>query len=58
MDNSVMTGSNIPKYEDLFSTDLDKVEVIGKILLKRFHKLVIPHCIVRCLIRLVLLHDL
>ena len=33
MDNSVMIGSNILKYEDLFSTDLDKVEVIGKILL-------------------------
>ena len=44
MDNSVMIGSDIPKYEDLFSTDVDKVEVIGKILLQKFHKLVTPHC--------------
>ena len=43
MDNSVMIGSNIPKYEDLFSTDLDKVEVIGKILLQKYHHLVTPH---------------
>ena len=44
MDNSVMIGSDIPKYEDLFSTDMDKVEVIGRILLQKFHKLVTPHC--------------
>ena len=44
MDNSVMIGSDIPKYEDLFSTDVDKVEVIGRILLQKFHKLVTPHC--------------
>ena len=25
---SVMIGSNIPKYEDLFSTNMDKVEVM------------------------------
>ena len=43
-DNSLMLGSNIPKYEDLFSTDLDKVEVIGRILLKKFHNLVNHHC--------------
>ena len=43
-DNSVMIGSNVPKYEDLFSTDSDKVEVIGRILLKKFHHLVNHHC--------------
>ena len=43
MDNSVMIGSNIPKYEYLFSTDLDKVEVIEKILLQKFHHLITPH---------------
>ena len=44
MDNSVMIGSSNPKYEDLFSTDMDKVEVIRKILLQKFHKLVTLHC--------------
>ena len=39
-----MIGSNIPKYEDLFSTDLDKVQVIGRILLQKFHQLVNHHC--------------
>ena len=43
MDNSVMIGSSKPKYEDLFSTDLDKVEVIGRILLQKFHNLVTSH---------------
>ena len=43
MDNSVMIGSSNPKYEDLFSTDLDKVEVIGRILLQKFHNLVTSH---------------
>ena len=43
-DNGLMIGSNVPKYEDLFSTDLDKVEVIGRILLKKFHHLVNHHC--------------
>ena len=29
----------IPKYEDLFSTEMDKVEVIGRILLQKFQLL-------------------
>ena len=40
MDNSVIFGSNIPKYEDLFSADMNKVKVIGRILLQKFQKLV------------------
>ena len=44
MDNSVMIGSSNPKYEDLSSTPRDKVEIIGRILLQKFHKLVPPHC--------------
>ena len=37
--NDVVIGSNIPKYEDLFSTELDKVEVIGRILLQKYQLL-------------------
>ena len=41
LDNSVIVGSNIPKYEDLFSADADKVKVIGRILLQKFQRLVL-----------------
>ena len=51
IDNGVMIGSTIPKYEDLFSADVDKVEVIGRNLLQKYHSLSLS------LIRLVLLHD-
>ena len=37
--NDVVIGSNIPKYEDLFSTEMDKVEVIGRILLQKYQLL-------------------
>ena len=37
--NDVVIGANIPKYEDLFSTEMDKVEVIGRILLQKFQLL-------------------
>ena len=42
-DNSIVTEFNIPDYEDLFSTDCEKVEVIGRILLQKFRCLVTNH---------------
>ena len=39
-DNSIVTESNNPDYEDLFSTDCGKVEVIGRILIQKFRCLV------------------
>ena len=38
-----MGNSNIPEYEDLYSTDCEKVEAIGRVLLLKFHCLVTCH---------------
>ena len=38
-DNSILTSSNVPKYDDLFSQSIDKIETISKILLQKFNQL-------------------
>ena len=43
-DNCIVVKANIPKYEDIFSTESDKVEVIGRILLQKFQHLVNNQC--------------
>ena len=42
-DSSVVNGSTVPEYDDLFSTECDKVEAIGRVLLQKFDKLVNYH---------------
>ena len=41
-DNSIVSDSNIPDYEDLYSMDREKVEAIGRVLLHKYH------CLVNC----------
>ena len=43
-DNSLVTDSNVPEYDDIFSTERDKVEAIGRILIQKFARLVTNHC--------------
>ena len=42
-DNSIVSDSNIPNYEDLYSIDREKVEAIGRVLLHKYHCLVTCH---------------
>ena len=36
----IVTDSNVPDYDDLFSTDCDKVKTIGRIITQKFNCLV------------------
>ena len=42
-DSSIVTGSTVPEYDDLFSTECEKVEAIGRVLLQKFDNLVNNH---------------
>ena len=38
-DNSIMNAGYLPVYEDIFGDNMAKIEIIGKILLKKYSQL-------------------